>query len=141
MLHIPTLSLDPVMSFPALSPLQFKIRFRVSACIRLKFYCSCSSFMTRMRLPMSDTGTLLLRAFVHCLRRVPFQLGPNAPYGTPCPFHSTHGPCRRTAPTCPPWRCSRHLGGQPAMAGGPSPAFLLLGTKHLFQRPQPLLGH
>lgn len=51
-LHIPTLSLDPTTSFPALSALQSRTRVRVSACTGLKPYCSCpSSFMRRIRLP------------------------------------------------------------------------------------------
>lgn len=40
------------------------------------------------------------------------------PRGAPRPSHGTHG-------------LSRHLGGRPALAGGPSPAFLLRGTKYL----------
>lgn len=45
--------------------------------------------------------------------------GRTPPRGAPRPSHGTHG-------------LSRHLGGRPALAGGPSPAFLLRGTKHLF---------
>lgn len=44
--------------------------------------------------------------------------GRTPPRGAPRPSHGTHG-------------LSQHLGGRPALAGGPSPAFLLRGTKHL----------
>lgn len=55
--------------------------------------------------------------------------GRTPPRGAPRPSHGTHG-------------LSRHLGGRPALVGGPSPAFLLRGTKHLFPEttapPRPL---
>lgn len=55
--------------------------------------------------------------------------GRTPPRGAPRPSHGTHG-------------LSRHLGGRPALAGGPSPAFLLRGTKHLLPEttapPRPL---